>query len=153
VGGECREATTDGAKLLDFQEGYVFGKSGSCFDEQACLADAQPVEVDEDCTFALDAPEGRGNVAIRWAAAPSRLLALESENPLEGWTRLPGGRAKLSQGACDSHFARRDATGKLLVADRAETVYVAAACAAKTSNVPHCFSDVTKHAGIGAVIP
>lgn len=154
-GGECVDARIEPDKLLDFDERRVFGQDGACFDEQACLESIAEVAVDDDCSFAIpgDVPEGMGNLAIRWAVAPSRVLGLDAGDPQEGWTRIGSGRGKLSKGVCDSHFQRRGPDGALLVPDWAEKVYFAASCPSKTSAVPACFSKRTLHSGIGAVVP
>ncbi len=155
-GGQCVSAKTDAQTLPTYDPKYVFGDQGACFDEQTCLAtDAVEVKVGDDCTFALPPrlAEGQGNVAVRWAAAPERVLGLDSGDTQEGWTRISADRARLSQGACDSHFQRKDSSGRLLVTDWAKTVYVAPTCASKTALVPSCFSLRTQHAGIGAIMP
>jgi hypothetical protein len=156
AGGQCVDAKVDTSKALDFEDRYVFGDKGACFDEQACLSGAVEVTVDpETCTFTI--PEGTatglGNVAIRWAAAPERLLGLEAEDAQEGWTRAAPGVGKLSAGACDSHFQKRGTDGKLLVSDWAKAVYFAPACPTKTAVLPHCFSQATNSAGAGAILP
>jgi hypothetical protein len=155
AGGQCVDAQVQPDKLLDYEERIVFGKEGACFDEQACLGSIAPVSVEDDCSFAIpvDVPEDMGNVAIRWAAAPSRVLGLDAGDPLEGWTRTGRGRGRLSKGVCDSHFQRRGPDGALLVPDWAEKVYFAASCRAKIATVPPCFSKTTLHAGIGAIVP
>jgi hypothetical protein len=156
AGGQCVEARIDTTKAVDYEDRFVFGDTSPCFDEQACLTGASEVAVDPaTCTFALPAGSalGQGNVAIRWAAAPERLLGLEADDTQEGWTRVAADRGKLSQGACDSHFQRRDADGKLLVSDWAKTVTFAPACASKSPLVPHCHSAATNAAGAGAVVP
>lgn len=156
VGGECVPADVDATKLPDFDERIVFGtKSSDCFDEEACLRDPVEVPVGTDCTFPLPsgAPVEKGNVSIRWQAAPARLLALESDDSREGWERLSSTIGKLSQGACDSHLGRLGPDQKPLVADVAEKVYFSNSCTAKHKTQPFCFSSKTGHAGIGAVIP
>ena len=154
-GGQCVSAAVDPRALVDFEPRLVFAEAGSCFDEQACLAGSPEVKLEEDCTFAIpaDLPEDRGNVSIRWAAAPARLLGLESADPQEGWTRPAKDRGRLSQGACDSHFQRRGPDGQLLVPDRATAVHFSAACPSKTRRAPTCFSQRTLHSGIGAISP
>lgn len=154
-GGQCVASTVDTSKLVDFDERFVFGRAGACFDEEACLPGIAEVKVEADCSFAIpvDVELGRGNVSIRWAAAPSRVLALDEGDAQEGWVRLSKDRGKLSQGACDSHFGRLGDDGKPLVADKAESVYFTAGCVTKTSLVPYCVSEKTQHAGIGAVVP
>jgi len=140
AGGQCVDAKVDTSKAVDFEDRYVFGDKGTCFDEQACLSGAAEVTV-------------QGNVAVRWAAAPERLLGLEADDAQEGWVRVAPDQGKLSQGACDSHFQKRGTDGKLLVSDWAKVVYFAPACPTKTSLLPHCFSQATSSAGAGAVLP
>lgn len=151
AGGQCVSADVPAATLPDYEPRLVFAEPGqACFDEEACLASSEVVKVEEDCTFPV--PEGDANVAIRWDAAPGRLLALESEDPQEGWSRVANGLGRLSQGACDSHFRRTlPGSAERLVPDWARQVYVAPGCAPKTRTVPYCRSSVTGHAGIGAV--
>jgi hypothetical protein len=154
-GGQCVPAAVPKEQLIDFDPKFVFPTADRCFDEQACLDTSVEVQVREDCTF--DLPEGidssLGNISIRWAAAPQRILALDEGDAQEGWVRTAPNAGRLSQGACDSHFQRRGPDGAILVPDWAKTVYFTAKCAAKTWKLPYCFSDVTKHAGIGAVVP
>lgn len=155
AGGQCVPAQVEESAILDYADDLVFGRPGACFDEEACLGTSTEVKVEEDCTFPIpaDVPEGRGNVSIRWAAAPARLLGLEAGDAIEGWTRVANDRGRLSKGACDSHFQRRGPDGQLLVPDWAREVYFSAACESKTRARPHCFSQKTLHAGIGAVSP
>lgn len=156
AGGQCVDSTVTPSALPDYASRYVFGKDNAdCFDEQACLPGGVEVQVDADCTFPIPAgaATGQGNVSIRWAAAPSRILSLDEGDLQQGWTRLSDGRGQLSQGACDSHFQKTGADGKLLVADWAEKVYFTSACATKSALVPYCFSQTTGHAGIGALSP
>jgi hypothetical protein len=153
AGGECVPVEVPASALVDFDPKYVFGEAKTCFDEEACLTEEVEVDVADDCTFAIPAgvPERQGNVAIRWAAAPARILGLDADEPQEGWTRLGPDRGKLSRGACDSHFQRRGGDGALLVPDWAKTVYFSPTCASKSALVPHCFSSKTQHSGIGAL--
>jgi hypothetical protein len=156
AGGECVPAEVDAAKLPDFDERAVFGvKNPDCFDEDKCLSEPVEVAVGEDCTFTLppNAPADRGNVSIRWQAAPERLLALEAGDLQEGWQRTSATTGKLSKGACDSHLRRLGPDQKPLVPDVAEKVYFSPGCSAKTPQRPYCLSKTTGHAGIGAVIP
>ena len=153
-GGQCVDATLDSSTLRDFDATTISADAPTCFDEQRCLASATAVDVQPDCTFAIPPGTARslGNIAIRWAAAPERILGLEAEDAQEGWTRLSDDRGRLSQGSCDSHFQRRDKNG-LLVADWAKVVYFDATCDSKTAARPACFSQTTQHAGVGAVVP
>lgn len=153
-GGQCVPATRDAATLPDFQPKYVFPESATCFDEEKCLTELDAITLEETCEF--DVPPGvdasSGNVAIRWAAAPSRVLTLEADDPQEGWQRIGESRGKLSQGACDSHFQRKDPGGEPLVSDWAKKIYFSRKCAPKSKLVPYCLSAVTQHSGIGAVV-
>ena len=154
AGGQCIKAVTDPAKLLDYREDLVFGKAGSCFDEQTCLVGSDKLTVREDCTFDLPAgvSETDGNVSVQWAAAPSRLLGLEANDTQEGWKRAGPLAGRLSQGACDSYFQRKDAKGDPLVKDVALAVLFSATCASKTREIAYCRSATTQHTGIGAVV-
>ena len=155
AGGQCVPSTVDAASAVDFDPKYVFPTDGGCFDEEACLASPIEVDVAEDCSFALPpgAPADAGNVAIRWAAAPSRVLALDADDRQEGWERTAADRGRLSQGACDSHLRRLGPDGEPLVPDWAQKVYFSRACAPKTKLTPYCFSTRTQHSGIGALVP
>lgn len=155
AGGQCIPATVEPSSLVDFDPKYVFPTdAATCFDEEKCLDAPVEVKVEADCTFPLAATTaGQGNVSIRWAAAPERILALDENDAQEGWVRVAADRGRLSQGACDSHSRRLGNDGKPMVADWAKTVYVSPRCASKTSLVPYCFSQITQHAGVGAVRP
>ena len=155
AGGQCVPAEVATDAVVDFDSKLVFpSDAASCFDEEKCLDAPVPVQVAPDCTFPLPAAgAGEGNVSIRWAAAAERILALDEGNAQEGWVRLSAERGRLSQGACDSHFGRLGNDGKPLVADSARTVYFSAGCPSKTSRVPYCYSQVTQHAGVGALRP
>lgn len=154
-GGQCVSSTVDATKLPNYEDRLVFPSEGNCFDEEACLSDSKPVNVAEDCSFPL--PEGSsltlGNASIQWAAAPDRILTLESDDAQEGWTRIDAARGRLSQGACDSHFQRRGPDNELLVKDWAKTVLFSNQCKGKVMSLPFCVSKRTGHAGIGARTP
>lgn len=149
-GGQC--VTAEDTPLVDYDAKYISPDTAGCFDEEKCLATKTEVTVAEDCTFAIATAEPV-NVAIRWAAAPNRLLALDSGDKQEGWTRLSADRGQLSTGACDSHFQRKDEKGVLKVSDWAKQIYVTTGCTAKSGLVPYCRSATTGHAGIGAASP
>lgn len=155
AGGVCAPAAVEPATLPDFEKRFVFAEPGACFDEAACLRDSVKVEVRADCTFDIpgDVPEDRGNVSIRWAVAPGRILALDVGEAREGWTRVGPKVGRLSQGACDSHFRRVGPDGSYLVPDWAKTVYFSPACSSKPALLPYCFSEQTKHHGVGAAFP
>lgn len=145
-GGQCVEAIVPNDQLVDYDPKFILPETAGCFDEEKCLAAKTEVTVAQDCTFPI-ATADPVNVAIRWAAAPARLLALESGDKQEGWTRLAPDKGQLSVGACDSHFQRGD------FSDWAKQVYVTTGCASKTSLQPYCRSTVTGTAGIGANSP
>ncbi len=152
AGGQCVAAEVDSARLVDYDAALVFPKGGACFDEDACIdATEGKLELAEDCTFAI--PSGvavdRGNVSIRWRAAPLRLLALQSGDALEGWERIDAGLGRLSQGVCDSHFQRKDSQGNLLVADVAEDIYFSSKCDSKSGRTPYCVAESNGHSGTG----
>lgn len=155
AGGQCVDAEIQPTTLADFNSAYVFAEDGTCFNEVTCLSNPTELAVNQDCSFAIPAgvPQDAGNVSIRWAAAPARILALESNDAQEGWMRIDETHGRLSQGACDSHFQRTDSGGRLLVSDRAEKVYFSPACRSKTIRVPFCLSSQTGHSGIGAIVP
>ena len=152
AGGQCVPARIDPSTLPEYESRYVFGENGRCFDEEKCLGDRETLVIEDNCEFSFrDRGEGVGNVSIRWAAAPGRVLALESDDPQEGWRRIGPGRGRLSQGACDSHFQRRGPDDELLVSDWAKTVYFSGTCPSKPKLLPICYSDATQHSGIGAI--
>lgn len=155
-GGQCVPSTVDAAALPTFDPRYVFGEQNpACLDEQACLPGGVALDVRPDCSFDLPATAktGTGNIAVRWAVAPGRVLALDEGDKQQGWSRTADGAGVLSQGVCDSHFKRQDTNGNPLVRDWAETIYFSSACATKTELVPYCHSSATGHAGIGALDP
>jgi hypothetical protein len=155
AGGQCVASTVDSASLVDFDAKLVFPQGNECFSEDTCLDSTFEAKVENDCTFALPPglAQGQGNVSIRWAAAPQRILALEGSDAQEGWTRTAVDRGQLSQGACDSHFQRTGPDGNPLVADWAKNVYVSSSCPTKTVKQPYCQSPTTQHSGIGINAP
>ena len=90
-GGQCVADAIDGAHVTDYDAALVFGRPGGCFDEERCLGGATEIAVEQDCTFAIPAGAdvATGNVAIRWAAAPERILALDATDAQEGWMDAP----------------------------------------------------------------
>jgi hypothetical protein len=149
-GGQCVDTGVNSELLEEYRPQAVFAdKGGSCFNEELCLANPQQVIVQPDCSF--DLPIGDVNVGIQWQAAPTRLLALESSDSQEGWTRTGPSKGLLSKGACNSHFQVKGIDGKLLVSDVAEKVYVSTKCASKTVMLPYCKAGATGQSGIGAV--
>jgi hypothetical protein len=159
-GGTCQPARVEPNALADYDDRLVFGRSApeTCFDEATCIAGSQKVPVrPEDCTFAL--PEGssregerpRVNVSIRWKAAPSRVIVLDVDDPIEGWTRVADGRGKLSAGVCASLLDQEPDPKKRLIYDQALDVWLSTRCAAKTGSQPYCTSS-DGHVGIGATL-
>jgi hypothetical protein len=134
VGGECVPATVDSTSLLDYSDALVFAADApTCFDEATCLDTNNKKEVvfqGTGCTFPI--PAGDVNVAIQWDAALARAIALPSNDPREGWTRIDSTTAELSPGVC---AAKNAAHG---VSNRANAVYTYTGCAAKTATVPYC---------------
>lgn len=155
AGGQCVPVRQDGNALPQFEPKLVFPEGSDCFSEDACLDASFEAKVESDCSFALPpgVASGLGNVAVRWDAAPSRILALDEGDAQEGWTRTADDRGKLSQGTCDSHFQRRAEDGTLQVSDWAKAVYFSPTCRSKTSRKPYCLSPKTQHSGIGALVP
>lgn len=159
AGGRCVPAQVDAAKLVDFKEELVFGglPNASCFDESACLGNGTPVTVDADCTFSLptapNEPDGTAhvNVSIRWAAASGRVIGLDGDDPVEGWTRLDDRRGKLSPGVCDSLLDPEPNPKLRRVPDRALDARVSTACATKRHDHPHCPSG-DGHTGAGTPV-
>ena len=159
-GGTCQPARVEASSLADYDDRKVFGRSApeSCFDEATCISGSQKVPVrPEDCTFAL--PEGssregerpRVNVSSRWKAAPSRVIVLDVDDPIEGWTVVGGGRGKLSAGVCASLLDPEPDPKKRQIYDQALDVWVSTRCAAKTGTQPYCTSN-DGHVGIGATL-
>jgi hypothetical protein len=159
AGGRCVAAELDASTLLDFQEERVFGglPSAGCFDEAACLGDSAPVTVASDCTFALPAAatgpdaSSRVNVSIRWAAAGNRVIGLDGDDPVEGWTRAGPGIGKLSPGVCDSLLDPEPNPKLRRVPDRALDARLSTACPTKLREHPPC-PGADGHAGIGATL-
>lgn len=159
AGGRCVPAELDVTKLLDFQEERVFGglPNAACFEEAACLADSKPIAVAADCTFAL--PEAatsadgasRVNVSIRWAAAKSRVIGLDGDDALEGWTRIDAQTGKLSPGLCDSLLDPETDPKKRRVPDKALDVRLSTACPTKKHDQPTCPGG-DGHTGIGTAL-
>lgn len=150
VGGTCRSAELDPNALPDFAETRVFGGLGgaACFDEAKCISEGTPVEVRADCTFPVPAGE-KVNVSIRWDAAPKRVIVLDGEDGLEGWTRQDATTGKLSPGVCDSLLDPETDAAKRRVPDKALDARVSTACATKLAALPYCPA-ADGHSGIGA---
>ncbi len=159
AGGRCVPAQLDVSKLVDFREELVFGglPNAACFDETVCLGDAKPVTIDADCTFAIPVapsePDGtpRVNVSIRWAAANDRVIGLDGDDPVEGWTRLDARTGKLSPGVCDSLLDTEPNPKRRRVPDRALDARISTACPPKAHDHPPCPSG-DGHSGAGARI-
>jgi hypothetical protein len=146
AGGRCIPAEVDVSKLTEFREELVFGglPNAACFDEAACLGDGEPVAVSTDCTFALPAAAtaangtSRVNVSIRWAAADNRVIGLDGDDPVEGWTRIDDRTGKLSPGVCDSLLDPETDPKKRRVPDKALDARLSTACATKKRDQPQC---------------
>lgn len=156
AGGRCVPALVDTSKLVDFQEARVFGgaASAACFDETRCLGDSKPVAVAEDCTFPLPtSPEAssRVNVSIRWAAADKRVIGLDGDDPVEGWTRVDDRTGRLSPGVCDSLLDPQTEPKLRRVPDKALDARISTACTTKLHDQPQCVGG-DGHSGIGTVI-
>ena len=159
AGGRCVPAQLDASALPDFREELVFGglPNAACFDEALCLGDAKPITVGADCTFALPGAEANSgettqvNVAIRWAAADGRIIALEGDDPVEGWTRVDARTGKLSPGVCESLLDPEPDATRRRVPDRALDARISTACASKTHEHPPCPSG-DGHSGAGTHI-
>ena len=159
AGGRCVAAQLDPASLASFADERVFGglPNAACFDEAACLADGAPISVAADCTFLVPvapiAPDGSSqvNVSIRWAAASSRVIGLDGDDPVEGWTRIDERTGKLSPGVCDSLLDPETDPKRRRVADKALDARLSTACATKRHDRPYCPGG-DGHAGIGTTI-
>ncbi|MBS2018673.1 MAG: hypothetical protein JST00_37750 [Deltaproteobacteria bacterium] len=160
AGGTCQPATIDGASLRDFDESFVFETARDrCFDEDACLVGATPVNVGTDCTFPLP-PEGASgerpalNVSVRWAAAENRIIVLDHGDAIEGWTVATDkpGYGRLSTGVCKSLLDPEPDPKKREVPDRALDARVSTRCPAKLGTQPYCRRLNNRQAGIGATI-
>jgi hypothetical protein len=159
AGGRCVPAQIEASKLVDFREELVFGglPNAACFDETSCLGDGKPVTVNADCTFPIPAssvgPDGapQVNVSIRWAAADGRVIGLDGDDPVEGWTRVDARTGRLSPGVCDSLLDPEPNPKLRRVPDRALDARVSAACPTKTHDHPPCPSG-DGHSGAGVPI-
>lgn len=154
AGGRCVSAQVDPARLADFKEERVFGAlpTAGCFDETKCLGTGTAFTVNADCTFAL--PPGASeavNVSIRWAAADNRVIGLDGDDPVEGWTRLDARTGKLSPGICDSLLDPEMDPKKRRVPDKALDARVSLACPTKAKDQPPC-PGADGRAGVGTPI-
>jgi hypothetical protein len=117
-GGKCVDpAPLETSKLRNFVDSEIIPLDGaSCFDETACLSTSQEVKVDVSersnpadpfsatCTFPLEATKSKSaNVSIQWAAAKSRVIALDEGDEEEGWTRVNETTGKLAPGVCAAY--------------------------------------------------
>lgn len=160
AGGRCVPALLDATKLADFDEARVFGSlpDAACFDEAACLGVGTTLPIAADCTFALPPgpidPDGsrHANVAIRWAAAPSRVIGLDGDDAVEGWTRVDDVTGKLSPGVCDSLQDPQTDPARRRVPNQALEAQLSIACATKTHDRPYCPAP-DGHTGIGTANP
>jgi hypothetical protein len=150
AGGVCRDVPVDAAALPDFDERYVIPEraAGACFDEAACLAGSRRVPVAADCTF--PAPAGPNvNVSVRWEAAPARVIALDGDDPVEGWVRVDDATGRLSDGACTAVLQEKGGPGAA-VFDKALDVWVSTECATKRPLQAFCRGAVDEAVGVGA---
>jgi len=137
AGGMCRSAQLDAAKLDDYSDKLVFGSAegANCFDEDMCLRDVQKIEVSPpDCSFTLpsNAEGATPNIAIEWAAAENRVIVLDADDDVEGFSFDVGsGSWKLSRGVCDALL-------KESVPNKALKAYYSTSCPAKRKNQPIC---------------
>jgi hypothetical protein len=152
VGGTCVAANVSGSSLADYTPAVLFGLTpgAHCFSEETCLSGSTPVTVTPvrngsgavtDCTFPLPASSSV-NVSIQWNADSQRIIALDSESPLEGWTldSADSTVGHLSLGACQA-IAEPLTTGTTpepYVADKALSAWISTACPAKTLPQPFC---------------
>jgi hypothetical protein len=144
AGGECVDADVEEDKLPDFDPALVFPADAGeeCFDEEACLPESEPVPLGDPvaCTFELKSADAV-NVSVEWAAAAGRVIALDSNDPLEGWTRVDDVTGQLSPGVC--RLLNDQASP-----NRALSVYVSTVCPPKRVNQPYC--DRGNGGGVGA---
>jgi hypothetical protein len=154
AGGTCQPAKIEEGKLTDFDERLVATDDPKqCFNEAACLADSQLLDLDAECTFALPEASGAGarpklNVSIRWAAASTRVIVLDEGDAIEGWT-IEGSRGRLSKGVCDSLRDKEQDPKKRAVPDQALDARIAQTCLAKQATQPFCKVGTAQN-GIGA---
>ncbi|CAN5924482.1 hypothetical protein BH11MYX4_BH11MYX4_49220 [soil metagenome] len=141
AGGRCVPAQLEASTLLEYQEQLVFGgaPNATCFDEAACLGKGTLLSVAPDCTFALPEPSGADvNVSIRWAAAEGRVIGLDGDDPIEGWTRVDARTGRLSAGVCDSLLDPEPNPKSRRVPDKALDARISTACPTKTREQPNC---------------
>jgi hypothetical protein len=152
AGGRCVPAQLETSTLVDYEEQRVFGgaPNATCFDEAACLGTGTLLPVAADCTFPL--PEGSAaNVSIRWAAAALRVIGLDGDDPVEGWSRIDARTGKLSAGVCDSLLDPEPDPAKRRVPDRALDARISTACPTKTREQPYC-PGADGHTGVGTTL-
>jgi len=152
AGGRCVPAQVEASTLVDYQEQLVFGgaPNATCFDEALCLGTGTPLKVAANCTFPL--PEGAAaNVSIRWAAAALRVIGLDGEDAVEGWTRVDARTGVLSPGVCDSLLDPEPDPAKRRVPDKALDARISTACPSKTRAQPYC-PGADGHTGVGTTL-
>lgn len=144
AGGTCVDANQDEKGLLDFDPSLVFGDQadGDCFDEGECLPTSTEVPLGDPkaCTFEIP-DSSTVNVSIRWAAAANRVIALDAEDPQEGWTRESPTVGKLSEGVCKALVDQSPV-------NKALAVLVSNACSPKRATQPYCSGG-----GVGVELP
>lgn len=139
AGGKCLPAVVEAMSLPSYDPKQVFPDTpgATCFEEDECLKDATWVDLlsEDACTFPLPTGDAKSvNVAIEWAAAPNRIIALDAEDKVEGWTVDTTGSTpvgKLSPGVCL-------ALGQQGARNEALKVYVSTTCKAKLARQPIC---------------
>jgi hypothetical protein len=156
AGGTCQPAKTAQSTLVDYRDDQVFGNRApsSCFDEAACLASSVTIPVfTEDCSF--DIPEAVGgvepNISIRWRDAPDRIIVLDADDPVEGWSRISATRALLSKGVCASLRDAEPLKSKRAVPEQALDVYLSTRCPSKKPLQPFCPAP-SGNTGVGVTI-
>jgi hypothetical protein len=152
-GGRCvEELIKDSTILRDYKESELIGDLGAeCFREEECLPEAESVAVlieptkkdpspfDYSCDFQV--PADNANVAIRWQAAPNRVIVLDEGDEMEGWIRTGPTSGKLAQGLCASYAdPNKYEDPKRAVTDRALDIAVTRTCKTKTGKIPYCTS-------------
>jgi hypothetical protein len=165
VGGTCVSADVSASSLADYTPAVLFGLTpgASCFSEEMCLAGSTPVTVTPvldasgavtDCTFPLPASAASANVSVQWKSDSGRIVALDSNSPLEGWTvdSTHTNVGHLSLGACEAITEPQTTGAEPYVPDKALSAWVSTACPAKTPLQPFC-PQADGEIGTGVAIP
>lgn len=137
IGGVCKSAVVNVEELPEFETNDQVVKeldptkapkegSDECFVPEVCLAAAVPfAHVKGECSYPVNFDSGHGNLAMRWAATPGRLVVLD-QDPEEGYT-IKDKVATLSAGLC---LALDDGRALQVLAD--------GTCKTKTPAQPIC---------------